>query len=166
MVAADPAVHVVATVVESMVEWFSPTPPKPAPEVRFFAGDGPALAAWDSHASQSCDVPFLWVLAQRRYRSQTFPAPTIDANPCGLTRVISLQIGVGRCVDVSDVPNWDTYAAEAARSLDDSYRIEQAMCSAARKLVDDGAQVGTDTLLPYGPEGGVVAWTGVIYVSL
>ncbi|AGT12759.1 hypothetical protein REPROBATE_23 [Mycobacterium phage Reprobate] len=162
---ADPAAHVVATVMQAVSEVFTAPDADPAP-VRFFAGDGPALAAWDSHASQSCDVPFLWVLAQRRYRSQTFPAPTIDTSACGLTRVISLQVGVGRCVDVSEVPSWETYLAEATRSLGDSYRIEQALCRAAKVLIADGAEVGTDTLLPYGPEGGVVAWTGVIYVSL
>lgn len=162
----DPAAEVVATVIESLRAWFSPAAPAEPPEVRFFAGDGPAMAAWDSHASQGCEQPFLWVLAQRRYHSHTFPAPTIDTNPCGLSRVISLQIGVGRCVNVDEIPQWETYAAEAARSLDDSWRIEQALCHASKQLVTDGAQVGVDTLLPYGPEGGVVAWTGVIYVSL
>lgn len=161
----DPAAHVVATVMQSMSEAFTVPPADPTP-VRFFAGDGPALAAWDSHASQSCDIPFLWVLAQRRYRSQTFPAPTIDTTPCGLSRVIQLQVGVGRCVDVSELPSWDTYLAEATRSLGDSYRIELALCRAAKLLTADGIEVGTDTLLPYGPEGGVVAWTGVIYASL
>lgn len=162
---ADPAASAVATVMQAMSETFAPATGDPYP-VRFFAGDGPALAAWDSHASQSCAEPFLWVLAQRRYRSKTFPAPTIDTSACGLTRVISLQVGVGRCVDVSEVPKWDTYLAEATRSLGDSYRIEQALCRATKTLIGDGAEVGTDTLLPYGPEGGVVAWTGVIYVSL
>ena len=161
----DPAAAVVATVMEAMRDAFAPATGDPYP-VRFFAGDGPALAAWDSHAFQSCADPFLWVLAQRRYRSQTFPAPTIDTAPCGLTRVISLQVGVGRCVDVSAVPTWDTYLAEATRSLSDSHRIEVALCRAAKQLIGDGAEVGTDTLLPFGPEGGVVAWTGVIYASL
>ena len=162
---ADPAAHVVATVMQAVRDAFAPETGNPYP-VRFFAGDGPALAAWDSHASQSCDIPFLWVLAQRRYRSQTFPAPTIDTTQCGLSRVIQLQVGVGRCVDVSELPSWDTYQAEAIRSLGDSYRIELALCRAAKLLAGDGIEVGTDTLLPYGPEGGVVAWTGVIYASL
>lgn len=162
---SDPAVAVVTTVMDTLAEAFA-TPTGPAPVVRFFAGDGPALAAWDSHASGGCVDPFIWVLAQRRYRSQTFPAPTIDTNPCALTRVLQVQIGVGRCVNVDEVPNWDAMESEAARSLADSYRIEQALCRAAKALSDEGAQTGVDTLLPYGPEGGIAAWTGAIYVSL
>lgn len=161
----DPAIGVVAALMDLVAEQFA-TPTGPEPTVHFFAGDGPALAAWDSHASQGCAEPFIWVLAQRRYRSQTFPAPTIDTNPCSLTRVIALQIGVGRCVNVDEIPNWDAMKSEAARSLADSYAIEQAMCKAAAEFRLDDREVGTDTLLPYGPEGGVVAWTGVIYVSL
>ncbi|QFP94640.1 hypothetical protein I5G59_gp20 [Mycobacterium phage LilMcDreamy] len=161
----DPAIEVVSVVMDAVGEAFA-TPTGPAPTVRFFAGDGPALSAWDSHASQGCAEPFIWVLASRRYRSQTFPAPSIDTNPCGLIRVLQLQVGVGRCVNVDEIPNWSAMESEAARSLADSYAIEQALCSAAKHLGDLGAQTGVDTLLPYGPEGGVTAWTGVIYVSL
>jgi len=158
----DPAVEVVGVVMEALSTQFQIAPDK----VRFFAGDGPALAAWDSHASQSCADPFVWVLAQRRYRSQTFPAPATDTTPCGLTRVLQVQIGVGRCVSVDEVVSWETYASEAARSLADSYAIECALDKAASALGDIGLQTATDTLLPYGPEGGITAWTGVIYSSL
>lgn len=161
----DPAIAVVATIMDTLGEAFA-TPTGPAPKVRFFAGDGPALAAWDSHASQGCLEPFIWVLAQRRYRSQTFPAPTIDTRPCGLTRVLQVQIGVGRCVNVDEIPNWEAMESEAARSLADSYAIEQALCNASKAFVLDDREVGVDTLLPYGPEGGIAAWTGAIYVSL
>ena len=163
---SDPAIEIINTVSDALAAWFTPPGTDEVPPIRFFAGDGPALAAWDSHASGGCDQPFVWVLAQRRYRSQEFPHPTIDATPCGLTKVLALQVGVGRCVDTSEIPKWATYQAEAELSLADSFRIEQALCLSAQRLTADGFSVATDTLIPFGPEGGVVAWTAVIYVSM
>jgi hypothetical protein len=168
----DPALEVITAVTTALGDWFDPESECPAKvgtttNVRFFAGDGAPLAAWDSHASQGCDEPFVWVRAMRRYRSKNFPTPTLGANPCGLTRVIAVEIGVGWCAVVDQEPKWADYATEAEVSMDTAWRIEEVLCRASKFLVRDDSerQVGTDTITPYGPEGGVIAWTGVIYAS-
>jgi hypothetical protein len=168
----DPAMEVVDAVTATLTELFRADvecPPKVGgtEDIRFFAGDGAPLAAWDSHASQSCDVPFVWVRAMRRYRSKTFPNPTVGANPCGLTRVIAVEIGCGWCAVVDQEPSWADYQREAEVSMDVAWRIEETLCAAAKVLTRDDSerQVGTDTITPYGPDGGVIAWTGVIYAS-
>lgn len=172
MPAVDPAMAVVEAAREALLEWFKPDSVVPAKvgtttNVRFFAGDGTPMAAWDSHASQGCVEPFIWVRMMRRYRSQTFPAPTINSNPCALPRVVPVELGVGWCAVVDQEPKWADYAREAEVSADTAWRLEEALCMAASLLRKDDAerQVGTDTLVPYGPEGGVIAWTAVLYAS-
>lgn len=168
----DPAMEVIDAVIATMGEMFradAQCPPAVGgtANIRFFAGDGAPLAAWDSHVSQGCDEPFVWVRAMRRYRSRTFPAPTIDAGPCALPKVIAVEVGVGWCAVIAQKPRWSDYANEAAVSMDAAWRIEEALCAAATVLRRGDSQrlVGTDTLAPYGPEGGVIAWTGVLYAS-
>lgn len=167
----DPALEVVEAATLALLDWFNPDSVCPAKvgtttDVRFFAGDGAPLAAWDSHASQSCDHPFVWVRMMRRYRSRQFPNPTI-ATDCQLPRVVPVEVGVGWCAIVEEHPKWSTYAEEAAISADTAWRIEEALCQASGRLMhdDSGRAVGTDTIVPYGPEGGVIAWTGVLYAS-
>ena len=173
----DPAIPVISAAINALRTWFGPTntacPPKvgTSEHVRFFAGDGAPMVAWDSHASQSCATPFLWVRAMRRYRTAAFPREELAAtNPCGLPRVMPVELGVGWCAYVPDADrvDWNEYAAEAAVSLDTSWRLEEALCTAAGLLDttdDEGRQIGTGTLVPYGPEGGVIAWTGVLYAT-
>lgn len=139
--------------------------------VRFFAGDAPPMAAWDSHVTKGCDTPFVWVRAMRRYRSLEFPQPSINTKPCtaDVTRVMPVELGVGWCAVTDQEPSWAEYDTEASTSLDVSRRLEVALCKAARALTlgpdNDGRLVGTDTIVPYGPEGGVIAWTTVLYAS-
>lgn len=170
----DPALEVTDAAVAALLEWFRPDSVCPAKvgtteTVRLFAGDGAPLAAWDAHAAGStgCKEPFIWVRLMRRYRSQTFPAPTINTNPCGLTRVVPVEMGVGWCAVTDQEPTWAQWAAEAVISQDVSWRMEEAVCMAAQLLTNDssGRLTGTDTITPYGPEGGVIAWTGVLYAS-
>lgn len=172
MPATDPAMEVVEAARAALLDWFKPEGAVPAKvgtstNVRFFAGDGAPLAAWDSHATQGCEEPFIWVRMMRRYRSQTFPAPTINTNPCGLPRVVPVELGVGWCAVVDQEPKWADYQREAEVSADVAWRLEEALCMAAGLLKADSSerQVGTDTLVPYGPEGGVIAWTAVLYAS-
>ena len=170
--ATDPVSDVVQIVMGTLLEVFDPEQECPptgggSDTVRLFAGDGAPLAAWDAHAAGSgCKQPFLWVRAMRRYRSKQFPTPTVAVD-CKLDRVVPIEIGVGRCAYVPDGDRvrWSEWADEAAISLSDSWRIEQALCTATARLTDASHAVGTDTLSPYGPEGGVVAWTAVLYVS-
>lgn len=171
----DPAAAVIEAASVALHDAFTGTECPPlvgnVEVVRFFAGDAPPMAAWDSHAGKGCDTPFVWVRVMRRYRSGEFPNPTIDTSPCtnNLTKVMPIEMGVGWCAVVDQEPSWADYAAEAAQSLDVSRRLEIALCKAAAALkigVDgDGRLVGTDDIVPFGPEGGVIAWTAVLYAS-
>ncbi|ABD58138.1 hypothetical protein PBI_COOPER_21 [Mycobacterium phage Cooper] len=168
----DPAMEVVGAVTTTLTEFFRPDQQCPpmigsTTNVRFFAGDGAPLAAWDSHVSQGCDEPFVWVRAQRRYRSKTFPNPTVEVGNCKLLKVMPVEVGVAWCAVVDQEPRWSDYAKEAAVSMDTAWRMEEAMCAAARQLVADDSErlVGSDILNPYGPEGGVIAWIGTLYAS-
>jgi len=170
----DPASEIVTVFIAAMRGYFAPDSECPpdgggTTAVRFFAGDG-ALPAWEPHGS-GCDAPFLWVRAARRYRSKAskFPAAHVGDGPCGeadVIRVLAVEIGVGRCTSMTDTPNWDTLADEAEISLDDSWRIEQALCWATKKLRQPNRAVATDTVEPFGPEGGIVAWTGMAFVQI
>lgn len=169
----DPVSDIINTVTRSLRGGFAPDSACPplgggSTDIRFFAGDGAPLAAWDAHASGTdigCAEPFLWVRAMRRYRSKVFPTPALDTGPCALTKVVAIEIGVGRCAVVDAEPSWEDYAREAEISLDDSWRIERVLCHIAGVLQKKTYEVGTDTIAPYGPEGGIIAWTGVVYVG-
>lgn len=167
----DPAGEVLATVAAAVGAFFTPDGQCPArvgttDTVRLFAGDGLPVDAWDSHASQGCDEPLVWVRPVRRYRSRQFPTPTI-ATDCDLPRVIAVEIGVAWCAVVDREPRWSDYADEAETSNDVAWRLEEGLCLARRMLRRDGSerQVGIDILTPYGPEGGVVAWFTTLYAS-
>lgn len=167
----DPASEVVNKFVLALQVAFDPESECPpdgggTTVVRFFAGDGAPLAAWDAHSQGGeCKTPFLWVRVKSRFRSLHFPAPTVDVYPCALPRVLAVEIGVGRCAVVGAEPSWEDYATEAEVSLDDSWRIEKALCMAASALRATDHAVSVDTVTPYGPEGGVIAWTAAAYVE-
>jgi hypothetical protein len=135
--------------------------------VRFMAGDTLPLAAWNAHTAGGCGDPLLWVRLMRRYRSKDFPAPSIEASSCGRPVALAIEVGVARCAVMDPEPHWDDYQREAIVSLDDSWRIEMALCHAAGCLKrDKNLNASTDTIVPFGPEGGVIAWSGVLYVHL
>ena len=168
----DPASEIVTAVMEALRAAFDPNSECPPigggkdAVVRFFGGDGIPMAAWNAHTNdEGCDYPFLWVRVLRRYRTNNLPTPTIDTTACGLSRAIALEMGVGRCATVEAEPTWAEYATEAEISLDDSWRIEQALCYAGTLIRKLGYASATDQITPYGPEGGVVAWMGTIYVE-
>ncbi|AKF14284.1 hypothetical protein SEA_VINCENZO_22 [Mycobacterium phage Vincenzo] len=167
----DPAMEVIGGVTTALAEFFRADQVCPpmvgaTANIRFFAGDGAPLAAWDSHASQGCNEPFVWVRAMRRYQSQTFPNPTVATN-CKLLRVLPVEVGVAWCAVVDQEPKWSDYAHEAAVSMDTAWRLETALCAAATTLRNDDSErlVGTDIVNPYGPEGGVIAWIATLYAS-
>lgn len=171
----DPALAVVAAYLDAMRKAFNPNDAEFPPtgggttNVRFFAGDGPALAAFEAHAEGTdCAEPFVWVRVMRRYRSKVFPSPVLDQEQgCGTARVVAIEVGVARCsVTVQETPTWEAYDAEADMSLEDSYRVEIALCLAATALRGAGHSVATDIINPYGPEGGVIAWVGTAYADL
>lgn len=166
----DPVIDHVRT---AMREVFDPDSTQPpigggSTEVRLLAGDAIPLAMWNAHADEGCDEPFLWVRLARRFRSREFPAAEVAATPCGAPAAAMIEIGVGRCAVMDAEPSWDQYAAEAEIALDDSWRIELALCRAASLVTGDhtAKSAAVDDVVPFGPEGGVIAWTGNLYVQL
>lgn len=173
--AEDLASCAITAAVAAMKEAFTAESPQPplgggSSKVRFFAGDAAPLAAWDAHRSEcECDEAFLWVRLMRRYRTQNFPTPYVGPDPCGAPIAIALEVGVGRCASMSlEDCGWTEYENEAEISLDDSWRIELALCRAAGKMKQEHCAdlTAIDAVLPFGPEGGVIAWVGTMYVQL
>lgn len=169
------AAHEVINAVMSAMRWaFDPASEQPpvgggSTTVRFFGGDGLPIEAWDAHAAGTdCDDPFLWVRLARRYRAETFPQQALAPAPCGLPVAVVVEVGVGRCAVVEAQPSWEDYETEAEVSLDDSWRVELALCRAASAITrqDIATATAIDAITPYGPEGGVIAWLGSLYVQL
>lgn len=88
-----------------------------------------------------------------------------DCKAADVVRGVAVEVGVARCSDMSAKPKWSVLEREAEISLDDSWRIETALCIAATALKADDHAVATDTIAPLGPEGGLIAWTGMAYAS-
>lgn len=169
----DPVDPVIDHVTAALAEAFDPDSVHPpigggSTDVRLLAGDAIPLAMWNAHADGGCGEPFLWVRLARRYRSREFPDTAIAATPCGAPRAVQVEIGVGRCAVLDPEPSWEQYAAEAEVSLDDSWRVELALCRAAALITGDhtGGSAAIDDVIPFGPEGGVLAWSGNLYVQL
>lgn len=170
----DDASAVVNQFISSMLKAFDPNSECPplgggSTTVRFFAGDG-ALPSWNPHGT-GCDEPMLWVRVAHRYRSKigSFPTAYVGDASCGnadIRRALAVEVGVGRCTTMDADPDWDTLSQEAEISLDDSWRIEQVLCHAAKRLQSPQRAVAIDTVAPFGPEGGLIAWTGMAYVQL
>ncbi|OHU29022.1 hypothetical protein [Mycobacteroides chelonae] len=179
MIPHDPASEVVNAFVRAMRAAFNPNDSVQPPlgggstDVRFFAGDGPLpLSVWDPERgpTSGCRAPLLWVRVDRRYRSRPkeFPAAYVGERGCkadDVVRTLAVEVGVARCSDMSEKLKWSVLETEAEVSLDDSWRIETALCLAATALQKDKHAVATDTIAPQGPEGGLIAWTGMAYVS-
>lgn len=158
----DPASEAVTAVMNALRAVFGPDSACPplggtTTTVVFFAGDAAAIDEVD------CGSPLLWVRLASRYRSETFPEPSIMTPPCGAMDVIVLEIGLARCADMD--PTMATHSTEAEIALDDTWRISKAMCLASSQLKTDH-HVGTDMITPYGPEGGLIVWTTNIYISV
>lgn len=124
-------------------------------KVAFFAAD---MAPLDEI---HCASPLLWVRLAGRHRSQVFPDPMIAASPCAGLDVIVLEVGVARCADMEG----SRKSGEAEVALDDTWRLSRALCLVSGQLKDDH-QVGYDSIIPFGPEGGVIAWTALVYISV
>lgn len=170
----DPASDVVNVFVRAMKRAFNPDDAVQPPlgggstEVRFFAGDG-ALPSWNPHGT-GCDGPMLWVRVAHRYRSKVGAFPTAYVGDASCTnadvrRALAVEVGVGRCTTMDASPDWGTLSEEAEISLDDSWRVEMALCSAMSELRGPQRAVALDTVAPFGPEGGLIAWTGMAYVQ-
>ncbi|MEU9805429.1 hypothetical protein [Mycobacterium sp. NPDC050853] len=171
----DSASDIVNVFISALRQGYDPSSRCPPPEVdvvpavRFFASDGGVPKSWVPFLG--CESgPFLWVRVAMRYRARIkdFPAAFTGGQTCAdadVKRVLGVEIGVARCTEMEAEPDWDTIAREAEISLDDSWRLETVLCAAAARLRRDGYAVATDTIAPDGPDGGLIAWTGMAYVS-
>lgn len=170
----DPADPAIAAVREGMRLAFTGQSSQPpigggSDTVRLFAGDGVPLAAFRAYSDEvDCGDPFLWVRLVARFRTDPLPAPLVSPDGCDKPVGITVEAGVARCATVDLDPSWDDYAREAEVSLDDSWRVEMALCQARTAAVRSGAAVAgaIDAILPVGPEGGVIAWYGSIHFQL
>jgi hypothetical protein len=140
-------------------------------EVRLFAGEALPIEAWDFHRGDGdgCEEPFAWVRLIRRYRSKDFPTPYVGGDSCAAPIVIAVEVGVARCAVISlGDCDWQRFENEAEISADDSWRVERALCQAAARLrkAQCSSMIGLDAIMPYGPDGGVIAWTGILYAEL
>jgi hypothetical protein len=161
----------------AMREVFDPASSNPplgrgSTTIRTFAGDATPLAVVDMHVSEvGCgNTPFLWVRLVRRYRTQSFPQPYVGPDGCAAQIAVAVEIGVARCaaIQTEDGPDWKTLAEEAEISLDDSGRIELALCRASALMTASKCSdmQALDAVVPYGPDGGVIAWTGTLYAAV
>jgi hypothetical protein len=159
----DPASPVIQSIIAVMRALFSPTSDCPplgggSDRVWFLAGEGAPIE------EVNCDQPFLWVRLASRYHSEFFPDASLVVPPCGAPEVLVVEVGVARCASMDD-PNFDAYTNEAAVSLDDCWRLSRMQCAVSGHLNGEH-QVGADTINPYGPEGGVIAWMSTLYISV
>jgi hypothetical protein len=168
---------IINQVICAMREAFDPASSYPplgggSTTIRVFAGDATPLAAVDLHINDTgCGQdPFLWVRLARRFRSQSFPQPYVGAGGCASQRVAAVEVGVARCavIETGDGPDWTALSEEAEVSLDDSGRIELALCRASALMTSKRCSdmQAVDAIVPYGPDGGVIAWIGTIYAAI
>lgn len=158
----DPASAAVTTVMNALRAVYaadSDCPPLGGSTTRvaFFAGEGAPIE--EVH----CDSPLLWVRLASRHRSEVFPEPSVSTFPCGSLDVITVEVGVARCADMDPTPA--VQGSESEIALDDTWRLSKAICLAASELHKDH-HVGSDGIMPYGPEGGIIAWTAALYISV
>ncbi|MAY48858.1 MAG: hypothetical protein CMH38_03260 [Microbacterium sp.] len=166
----DPANEVVAAAIEALARHFDPDQECPpvgggSTEVRFIPGDG-EIPIW------VCDGPLLTVRVVQRYRSTAaeFPEPlkeSVARCASGAFPAVAVELAVTRCsvIGREAKPSWSKIAAEAGASLDDSWRIEKALCD-MRRLRTKSRAVNTDNVTPSGPEGGFLTWAGFAYVQI
>jgi hypothetical protein len=174
-VSGDGASCVVDNVKSAVQQVFSPTSEFPplgggTEIVRLFANNTMPTEIIDLHVAEcECEYPFLWVRLLRRYRSENFPQPSVAPAMCGV-QVVEVEIGIARCAALRDPGScdWTDLEEEFEISMDDSWRIERALCLSVGLLKRSGCSdmVAMDAVVPHGPEGGVFGWVGTLYVNL
>lgn len=168
----DPASDIVQVFVASLAAAYSmgsncpPDGLTASPEVYFFGGDTAPLEAWNAHsADPGCDVPFLWVRFAGRYRTRVFPDPVTGAVECDVPSAIEVEMGVGWCATIDSAATPADYAVDAEASVIHSWRLDSARCLALSTLRAENHKVAIDIIVPYGPEGGIMAWMTSTHVS-
>lgn len=168
----DPVGSIVPVFITAMRQAFNPADAVAPPtgggttEVWTFAGDG----ALPDAVICKPGVPFLWVRLDRRFRTRKrdFPAAFVSNGNCAdsdVIRGVAIEVGIARCTTMEAKPKRAVLEDEATVSIDDSWRLDLALCMAAQALKSPDNFVATDTVAPIGPEGGLIAWTGMAYVG-
>jgi hypothetical protein len=168
MSVTDPALPAIEIVTDTMADVFDSvlSSGETATEVRLFAGEAPATAAWDAHSEGvGCDVPFVWVRVTRRYRTKVLPNSEATSNACDLPRAIDLELGVARCAVVDQQPTWEDYQQEFEYSLSDSGLLLRAQHIAQCRLRGDTYIAAGAELYPFGPIGGIIGWQTFLYIQ-
>jgi hypothetical protein len=160
----DPASAVIDAVIATMKILFDPKSDCPpigggSTTVRFYAGEGAFLDEFE------CNQPLLWVRFNSRYRSESFPDNSMVLSPCGAGEVITVEVGVARCSMYGGDITAKQSAKESEISLDDTWRLNKVACVLKGQL-DATHQVGQESVVAWGPEGGIVAWATMLYISL
>jgi hypothetical protein len=170
----DEASNVINTVIAEMLRAFNPNDAVMPPlgggseTVRFVTGDFIALELFDAHTNggQDCNEPFLWVQLRKRYRFSSFPAAETGEVDCKLFRAITIEIGVGRCSQINPEVDWVAMQGEGEVSLDDSWRLEIAVCNIIDQCERQNRLIAISEITPVGPEGGVIAWHATLNIKL
>lgn len=135
------------------------------------AGDIVAPPPWVGVSScDDCECgAYLWVRLVARWRtgqSQNQAASTIVLGKCNERRGITIEAGIARCHPLDATP--EELEHHALVQMDDSWRIDNALCAAMQD--SEREQAATDTGLgtgePIGPEGLVLCWVQRAYAQL
>lgn len=168
----DPVSDLVNDAIAALSYVYDPTIVCPPPDlteippIRFFAGEAAPSSAFDAITNNpGCDVPFIWVRLSSRYKSRVFPTPATGSVDCDLLNVAALEVGVAWCAITEQYPTVQQYATEAETSLDHSWRLEKALCKLMKIAGAKNRLVSIDTIAPYGPEGGILAWSTTAFIS-
>lgn len=174
----DEAILVVNTFIAALLDAFNPADSIQPPlggggaAVHFLSGEVVALELFDAQAiGSNCSDPFLWVRAVDRFRWRDFPAPYTGAlaGDCEYPSAMTVEMGIARCTSLDasgSTINWAKIGEEARIGLDDSWRIQLALCAAVPQLHKQSRLVAIRPVIPQGPAAGVQAWATVTTVSL
>lgn len=166
-------VEVVGTIIEAMrTQFTSDAATEPlggaVPTIEHRPGADVAL---DGLEYENC-AGIVWVNVLRMFRTTEWPQESDSMSACRGTLAVVVQVGAARCVSTVDSsgfpPTPEDMERDALVGLDDAVRLERALCIAARWLeqrgIGNGSVVGSSE--PYGPAGGVLAWTKTLNVQL
>ena len=164
-----------------LLEFFDPAPTAPAVAplgggtdvVWQLAGDIIAPPPWvgigesDDIDPNECD-PYLWVRLVQRWRqgqSQNMTASSFAIPKCGQARGITIEAGIARCYPLDGTP--EEMAQRSLVLLDDSWRMDLALCAAMKDAKDNAVakETGIGTGAPFGPEALVLTWAQSAYAQ-
>lgn len=169
---SDPTPEVVDTFIVWLETMFGPaSPPRGGVirDVRFFAMDGAGIPQQLLPQCPNGEPSLLWVRLDRRFEASLsgFPAAVVQDAGCNdAVPTVAIEIGVARCSTLEAFPNWSQLTLEAEISMDDSWRLHEALRQARCQLRSAERAVAIDTVAPSGPAGGAMVWTGMAYVQL